>query len=87
MDSQFLRVRFAIGLTTLLAVPVFGFFYWRIHRSGTTDPANLSERFNLQSAQQLLSQPTIIFTGVIAMIFDFTRQSIASFLPTFFVQY
>jgi len=78
----------AIGLTALLAVPVFALFYWRIQPPGGDQSGqSLSERIDLQSVQRLLSRPTIVFTGVIAILFDFTWQSIASFLPTFFVQY
>jgi MFS family permease len=35
----------------------------------------------------LLTRPTIAFTGVVAILYEAAWQGIASFLPTFFIQY
>ena len=78
----------AVGLAAVLAVPVFGLFLWGIR---PTEPRRsdqpMRDQFDPGPIFTLLSRPAIVFTGVIAVISDFTWQAMASFLPTFFVQH
>ncbi|MFC6730397.1 MFS transporter, partial [Natronoarchaeum mannanilyticum] len=43
----------------------------------------MRERLELAPILDLLSRPSIVFTGAVAIICDFTWQGVASFLPTF----
>lgn len=80
--------RVAVGLVAALAVPVAGLFWWRIRPTEPRQPnQRMRERFDLGPMTTLLSRPTILFTSVVAALADFVWQGLASFLPTFFVQY
>lgn len=86
--STWLGWRFAIALGTVAALPIFGFFAWKIQ---PTDPARpqqpLTERFALAPVVRLLSRPQIAFTTVLAVLCEFVWQATASFLPTFLIAY
>lgn len=80
--------RVAMGLTTALALVVFGLFLWRIRPTEPRNPdSNLRDRIRLRPAIELLSRPKIAFTVCIAVITNFVWQGLASFLPTFFVEF
>lgn len=78
----------AVGLTLVLAAPVFVLFFWKVRPTPPQQPDQLlGDQFSMREISELLSRPAIIFTAVIAVIADFAWQAISSFLPTFFVQY
>lgn len=80
--------RVAMVLTTTLALPVFAVFYWRIRPTEPQKPdTDLRERMQIRPAIDLLSRPEIAFTVCIAVIVNFVWQGLASFLPTFFVEF
>lgn len=80
--------RAGIGVGTAIAAPVFVLFAWRARRTAPRRPnQSLADRVQLRPLAELLSQPTIAFTVVIAAISAFVWQGIASFLPTFLVEY
>jgi MFS family permease len=78
----------AVGLTVLIAVPVFVLFWWRIRptppRRSASDVRGL---FSLGPLVEVLSRPRVVFTLSIAIIGTFNVQGIISFLPTFLVEY
>ncbi|WP_207586323.1 MFS transporter [Halomontanus rarus] len=78
----------AVAVAAALALPLFVLITWGIRPTEPRRPDQpMRERLELGPILELLSRPTIVFTGVIAVISDFTWQAMASFLPTFFVQY
>ncbi|MCU4742230.1 MFS transporter [Natronoglomus mannanivorans] len=78
----------AIAVAAVLALPLFVLIMRGIRPTEPRRPDQpMRERLELAPILELLSRPAIVFTGVIAIISDFTWQAIASFLPTFFVQY
>ncbi|GAB3328476.1 hypothetical protein GCM10027355_33790 [Haloplanus salinarum] len=80
--------RGALGLFAGPAALVGGLFWWRVRSVQPRRPDQpMRERFALGPIVSLLSRPTVAFTAIIAAISDFTWQALASFLPTFFVQY
>lgn len=80
--------RSAVSLVLALALSVTLLFLWGIRPTPPRRPDRpMRDRFELEPILALLSRPEIIFTGVVAVASDFTWQAVASFLPTFFVQY
>ncbi|MCU4972026.1 MFS transporter [Halobacteria archaeon AArc-m2/3/4] len=78
----------AVAVAAVLALPLFVLIMRGIRPTEPRRPDQpMRERLELAPILELLSRPAIVFTGVIAIISDFTWQAIASFLPTFFVQY
>lgn len=78
----------AVAITSIVAVPISLLFAWRVRPTEPQQPnVRLRTRLELKPILELLSRPAIVYTGAIALIFDFTWQGLASFLPTFFVQY
>lgn len=78
----------AIGLIAVLAIPVAALFRWRIRPTEPRNPERpMRSQFDLGEVVPLLSRPTVAFTSLVAVLFDFTWQAVASFLPTFFVQH
>lgn len=74
----------AIALGTLVAVPVFVLFYWRIDPTTPRRPDQpVRERFRLGPLVELLSRPEIAYTVGLATIGAFSWQATASFLPAF----
>jgi MFS family permease len=78
----------ALGLVVLLGVPVFLLFYIYVR---PTDPLHpeipIREQLDPDALVELLSRPSISFTMIIATVGEFTWQGLASFLPTFLVEY
>jgi predicted MFS family arabinose efflux permease len=78
----------ALLLTTLVALPVALLIAGSVRSTGPRRPDEpMREQFERGPIIDLLSRPAVVFTGVIAIISDFTWQAVASFLPAFFVQY
>jgi MFS family permease len=78
----------AVGVTVAVAVPALVLFARGVRPTDPRRPNQpMRERVELGPIVELLSRRSIVFTGVIAIICDFTWQGIASFLPTFFEQY
>lgn len=86
--SQWVGWRASIALGTVVALPVFVLFVRKIR---PTEPARpdqpMKERFAIGPVLQLLSRPKIAFTAALAVLFEFTWQATASFLPTFLIAY
>lgn len=76
--------RAAIAIGAVTAVPAFALFWIGV---GPTPPARgdvpLSEDLELAILVDLLTRPTIVFTGLLAVLGAFTWQAVASFLPAF----
>ncbi|QCS44962.1 MFS transporter [Natrinema versiforme] len=80
--------RLALGLTTVISIPVFVLFFRYIRPTEPRYPnQRIREKLKLVPLLEILSRPTISFTVLVAIICDFTWQGIASFLPTFLIQY
>lgn len=80
--------RVALGLFAVPAALIGALFWWRVRSAQPRRPDQpIRDRFALDPVVSLLSRPTVVFTAVIAAISDFAWQALASFLPTFFVQY
>ncbi|WP_394743203.1 MFS transporter [Natronococcus roseus] len=78
----------AILLTTIVALPVFGLVFLSLRSNEPRAPnQSIREQLQLDVALKVLLRPSVLFTGVIAVIAEFTWQALASFLPAFFVQY
>ncbi|SNR32343.1 MFS transporter [Halorubrum vacuolatum] len=76
--------RTGVALGTLVALPVFVLFAWRIRPTEPVRPDQpLRERFATGPLVDLLSRPSIRYTTVLATLGAFTWQATASFLPTF----
>ncbi|RQG95025.1 MFS transporter [Natrarchaeobius oligotrophus] len=80
--------RAGVALGTVVAAPVFVLFALRARGTEPRRPDQpMSERIELEPLVALLSKPPIAFTVCIAAISAFVWQGIASFLPTFLVEY
>ncbi len=78
----------ALALGTVVAVPVFVAFGWRVRPTEPERPDQpLAERFQLAPIVELLGRRPIRFTVAMSMLCAFTWQATASFLPTFLVEY
>lgn len=74
-------------LTTALVIPLFVLFYARVEPTPPDTAASLRSRLSLHSAASVLSRPSIAFTTLIGAIGVFTFGAVASFLPTFLVEF
>lgn len=78
----------AVAISTVIAAPIFLLFALRIHPTEPVRPDQpLRERLRLAELTNILRNPQIAFTVVIAVVGGFSFQSVASFLPTFLVEY
>ncbi|WIV66687.1 MFS transporter [Natrialbaceae archaeon AArc-T1-2] len=78
----------AVLIGTVVAIPIFALFAWRIRPTEPRRPDQpMSERFELASALELLSRPRVAFPIALAIAAAFVWQGTASFLPTFLVEY
>ncbi|GAB6878541.1 MFS transporter [Halorubrum gandharaense] len=76
--------RTGILLGTIVAVPVFVLFAWRIEPTTPNRPDQpMRERFQVSALRELLSRPPIMYTTALATMGAFSWQATASFLPTF----
>ena len=78
----------AVGMGALVVVPVL---VGTVAFVPTLEPARpdrtLSDVVNLSHVTDLLGRPGVAYTTVLAVVVSFTFQSVASFLPTFLVEY
>jgi len=74
----------AVGITVVVAIPALVLFARGVRPTEPRRPDQpMRERLELAPILDLLSRPSIVFTGAVAIICDFTWQGVASFLPTF----
>lgn len=90
--AGFIGVRYgwrpAIVIGAVLALPAFALVRWRIRPTPPRDPeTRLHDRFDPAVIVDLLSRPMVAFTIVLAVIGNFTFQAIASFFPTFLIEF
>lgn len=90
--AGFIGVRYgwrpAIVIGAVLALPAFALVRWRIRPTPPMDPeTRLHDRFDPAVIVDLLSRPMVAFTIVLAVIGNFTFQAIASFFPTFLIEF
>lgn len=80
--------RTAVAGAALVAVPVVVATLVYIPKTPPATPdSELSELLNLRRVAGMLGRPGVAYTTGIAVITGFTFQAVASFLPTFMVQY
>lgn len=78
----------AVFLTVAVGLPILVLAGWRIRPTEPRHPTKrLSELFDRDLLGGMLTRPSVLFTGVIAIIVEFSWQAVASFLPAFFAQY
>ncbi len=78
----------AVGLTVLVAVPVFALFALRVRPTPPQRPEEpMRNRFDPSPLVALLSRPAIAFSLSIAMLGTFVVQGMLSFLPTFLIEH
>lgn len=78
----------AIGTTAIIAFTIFILFLRGIEPTEPRNPNNsVFEYLDIGYIYRILYRKQIIFTTIIAIISDFTWQALASFLPTFLIQY
>lgn len=78
----------AVGLIVLVATPVFILFLLRVRPEPPAKPDDpLGANIDLTVIRELITHPTIAFTIVIMIVGTFVWQGLASFLPTFIIQY
>ena len=76
--------RTGILLGTVVAVPVFVLFAWRIRPTTPVRPdQSMRDRIAVGPLSALLSRPSILYTTALSTLGAFTWQATASFLPTF----
>lgn len=74
-------------LTTAIVAPLFLLFLWRVRPTPPDDDSSLRTRLAPAAAASLLTRPSIAFTVIVGTIGTFTFGAVASFLPTFLVQF
>lgn len=78
----------AVAIGTLMAIPVFVLFTWRVRPTEPRRPDEpMADRFELEPVFELLSRPQIAFPVCLAIGGAFVWQATASFLPTFLVEH
>jgi MFS transporter, YNFM family, putative membrane transport protein len=78
----------AVAVTAVVAIPCYLLFAARVRPTEPRHPTrSLREGFVPAELSALLSRPPIIFTGALAIANDFVWQGVATFLPTFLVQF
>ncbi len=78
----------AVATTVVVAAPIALLIRMRLRDREPRHPNRpLTEGLAVGRARAVLARPAVGFTMVIAVIADFTWQALASFLPTFLVQY
>ncbi len=80
--------RYAVGFVAVIGIPTVALFAWKVRPTEPKRPDEpLRSRFAFDPAIELLSRPAIAFTVVLAIVGEFSWQGLASFLPTFLVEY
>lgn len=78
--------RLAVAVTAIIGIPAALLVHYRI-RSKPPRKSGIRDQLGWNRIRRLLTRPGIVFTGVIAILSEASWQGIASFLPTFFVQF
>ncbi|MDX1744756.1 MAG: MFS transporter, partial [Halobacteriales archaeon] len=80
--------RAAPVLVILLAIPVFVLFFTGVRPTVPSRPdVTMRDRFTVGAFSDILSRRPILFTTLIGIIGQFTFGAIASFLPTFLIEF
>lgn len=80
--------RLAVALGALVALPVFVSFAVRVRPTEPKRPHEpMRDRLQVGPVVDLLSRPPIVFTAIIASTGAFVWQGMASFLPTFLIDF
>jgi len=78
----------AVSLGALVALPIAALIAIGIRPSGPRQPNQpMRKQVDRDEIVDVLTRPGVLFTGIIAIIVEFSWQGLASFLPAFFVQY
>ncbi len=78
----------AVALVALVGIPAFVLFAVKVEPTEPRRPDEaLRNRFAVGPAAELLSRPAVAFTVGLAIVGEFAWQGLASFLPTFLVEY
>nr|WP_245180857.1 MFS transporter [Halomicroarcula amylolytica] len=78
----------AVAVGTLVALPITALIAAGIRSSEPRQPDEpMRDQVDREKIVEVLTRPTVVFTGIIAIIVEFSWQGLASFLPAFFVQY
>jgi MFS family permease len=78
----------AITLGAALAFPVFGLFVWRVNATKPGRPdVRMRERVNCQSLRAALTRQSVMRKIAIGVVGYFAWNGVASFFPTFLVEY
>ncbi|SIR68288.1 Sugar phosphate permease [Natronorubrum daqingense] len=78
----------AVAITAVVTVPIAVLFAWRVRPTPPRFPERrLRDSISVEQSLEILSRPSIVYTGVIAIICDFIWQGVATFLPTFLVEF
>ncbi|WP_246998536.1 MFS transporter [Halosolutus gelatinilyticus] len=80
--------RRAVRIIAVVAVPAFVLFAWKVRSTEPRRPdERMRDRVDPGPMKELLTRPAIVYTGLIAIVNDFTWQGLATFLPTFLVDF
>ena len=80
--------RFAVALVVVVGVPAFVLFFLKVRPTDPQKPGrSVRQQIRIEPAIELLSRPPIAFTVVVAIVGEFAWQGLASFLPTFLIEY
>lgn len=78
----------AISISVLIAAIAYVLFSKYVRPTVPTRPdTSIREQFRLRSLVSVLSRPPIAFTGIVAILAEFTWTRLISFLPTFLSAY
>lgn len=78
----------AVALTVVIGVPsAFMIMHWIRSSTPRKPDRPVRTQFEWEPMTHLLGRPAIAFTGIIAVLYEAAWQGIASFLPTFLIQY
>ncbi|WP_049893175.1 MFS transporter [Natronococcus jeotgali] len=80
--------RIAVAAVALIGIPSTVLFARKVRPTAPRRPETpLRDRLRVAPALELLSRPPIAFTLVVAIVSEFAWQGVASFLPTFLIEY
>jgi MFS transporter, YNFM family, putative membrane transport protein len=80
--------RLAVSVTAIITVPIVVLFFLRVRPTEPRRPNQpMRKQLEIRPLLGVMRRPPILFTGVLAIIADFTWQGIASFLPTFLIEH
>jgi MFS family permease len=78
----------ALCLTAAIAIPVAVLFGRYVRPTEPRHPdQRIRDRLEIRPLLGILARPSVLFTCFVAVICDFVWQAVASFLPTFLIEY